>query len=41
MLNIKFTKTQCPKEKPDENNLVFGTVFADYMFVMDYHEGEG
>ena len=41
MLNIKVTKTTAPKAKPDENNLGFGKIFTDHMFVMDYTEGEG
>lgn len=40
-MEIKITKTQSPKQKPDENNLVFGSVFTDHMFVMDYTEGKG
>lgn len=35
------TKTSGPKQKPDENTLVFGTVFTDHMFEMDYEEGKG
>lgn len=41
MLNIKFEKTQNPKTKPDENNLKFGTIFTDHMFIMDYQTGKG
>lgn len=41
MLNIKFEKTQHPKTKPDENNLKFGTIFTDHMFIMDYQTGKG
>jgi branched-chain amino acid aminotransferase len=41
MLNIKIEKTQNPKTKPDENNLGFGKVFTDHMFVMNYTEGQG
>ena len=42
MLNIKITRTTCPKEKPqDETKLGFGKKFTDHMFVMDYTEGEG
>lgn len=39
--NIKIEKTTNPKEKPDENNLVFGHHFTDHMFIMDYTEGKG
>ncbi|MBQ3073536.1 MAG: branched chain amino acid aminotransferase, partial [Ruminococcus sp.] len=42
MLDIKITKTTCPKAKPqDENNLGFGKIFTDHMFVMHYTEGKG
>ncbi len=41
MLNIKFEKNQNPKKKPDENNLEFGTVFTDHMFIMEYQTGKG
>ena len=40
MLDIKITRTTCPKEKPqDESKLGFGKKFTDHMFVMDYTEG--
>ncbi len=39
---IKFERTQHPKPKPaDENNLPFGTIFTDHMFMMDYKAGKG
>jgi len=38
---IKITKTNDPKPKPDPNELSFGTVFTDHMFIMDYDEGQG
>ena len=41
MLDINITKTTAPKAKPDENNLGFGKIFTDHMFVMDYTEGQG
>jgi len=42
MLKIKIEKTANPKEKPDKNDpLVFGTIFTDHMFEMDYTEGKG
>ena len=42
MLDIKITRTTCPKEKPqDESKLGFGKKFTDHMFVMDYTEGRG
>ena len=39
-MEIKITKTQTPKEKQREN-LGFGKVFTDHMFVMDYERGKG
>lgn len=41
MLNIKIETSKVLKEKPDENQLGFGNIFTDHMFVMDYKEGEG
>ena len=42
MLNIRFEKTTTPKAKPaDANNLGFGKIFTDHMFVMNYEEGKG
>jgi len=39
-ISIKLTGT--PKEKPkDENQLGFGTIFTDHMFVMEYEVGKG
>lgn len=38
---IKITRTKMPKEKPDQNNLGFGQIFTDHMFVMDYTDGKG
>lgn len=40
MLDIKVTKTDAPKEKP-QGKLGFGKVFTDHMFIMDYTEGQG
>lgn len=40
-LDILVTKTTTPKEKPAFDQLAFGTVFTDHMFVMDYEEGKG
>ena len=40
MLNIKITKTENPKQKP-QGALGFGKIFTDHMFVMDYTEGKG
>ena len=38
---LKITKTQNPKEKPDPQTLGFGEVFTDHMFIVDYDEGQG
>lgn len=39
--NFKVTKTGNLKVKPDSENLNFGTVFTDHMFVMEYSEDKG
>lgn len=39
-MEIKITKTENPKEKQTEN-LGFGKIFTDHMFVMDYERGKG
>lgn len=42
MLEIKIEKTQNPKPIPGPDNpLVFGTIFTDHMFEMDYTKGKG
>lgn len=41
MMEIKVTLTDHPKQKPDENNLGFGHIFTDHMFLMDYDDGQG
>ncbi|MGI6018364.1 MAG: branched-chain amino acid aminotransferase [Marvinbryantia sp.] len=42
MLEIKITKTTNPKPIPTEDNpLVFGTIFTDHMYVMEYTKGKG
>ncbi|WP_338452205.1 branched-chain amino acid aminotransferase [Niallia oryzisoli] len=38
---ISITLTTNKKQKPDVNNLVFGKVFTDHMFVMDYSSDKG
>lgn len=39
---IRIEKTTNPKQKPGQDNpLVFGTIFTDHMFEMDYEEGKG
>ncbi|MBE6793064.1 MAG: branched-chain amino acid aminotransferase [Ruminococcaceae bacterium] len=40
-MQITFTKTTCPKEKPDPATLGFGKLFTDHMFMMDYSREEG
>ncbi|MBQ5841386.1 MAG: branched-chain amino acid aminotransferase [Clostridia bacterium] len=40
-MQISFTKTTCPKEKPAPDTLGFGKVFTDHMFVMDYSKEQG
>ena len=42
MLDIKIEKTKNPKQKPGENEEIeFGTIFTDHMFIMDYEKGKG
>lgn len=38
---IRVTQVDNPKEKPNPEELLFGRVFTDYMFVMDYSEQKG
>ncbi len=41
-MEIRFEKAAALKKKPeDETQLGFGHIFTDYMFIMDYHEGQG
>ncbi len=40
-MDIKITRNANPTPKPDENNLGFGTIFTDHMFIMNYDEMEG
>lgn len=42
-MNNKFsvTLTKNPKAKPDPDNLPFGRIFTDHMFVMDYDQEKG
>jgi len=40
-MEIRITKAENLKEKPDSNTLGFGKIFTDHMFIMDYTEGEG
>lgn len=42
MLDIKVDMTNEPKKLPEKDNpLVFGTIFTDHMFIMDYELGKG
>ena len=41
-MDIRVELTKTPKAKPvDENELGFGTIFTDHMFMMNYTEGQG
>ncbi|MDR0931115.1 MAG: branched-chain amino acid aminotransferase [Clostridiales bacterium] len=40
-MEISITKTNKPKQKPDENNLGFGKIFTDHMFLMNYTTEKG
>ncbi|HHT97554.1 MAG TPA: branched-chain amino acid aminotransferase [Clostridiales bacterium] len=41
-MDIKITQTNNPKAKPNEDdNLLFGTIFTDHMFIMDYDIDKG
>lgn len=39
--SIKVELSKKLQQKPDWNNLAFGTIFTDHMFMMDYTEGHG
>ncbi len=41
MQEIKITKTTAPKEKTPSEQLGFGKVFSDHMFLMEYDKGQG
>ena len=41
IMDIKFVKTTCPKEKPDPADLGFGHIFTDHMFMMEYDTENG
>ncbi len=41
MLDIAITRTAAPKAKPEPENLGFGYIFTDHMFIWDYTEGTG
>jgi len=41
-MDIRVELTKSPKAKPqDENNLGFGKIFTDHMFIMNYTTGKG
>ena len=40
-MEIKITKTACPKAKPDPSTLGFGKIFTDHMFMMDWNSEKG
>ncbi len=40
-MEIRIEKTTAPKQKPDQDNLGFGHIFTDHMFVMDYSTDKG
>ncbi len=40
-MQISTTRTNSPKQKPDEKALGFGTIFSDHMFNMDYSPKKG
>ncbi len=40
-MDIKITKTTCPKEHPEASTLGFGKFFTDHMFIMDYSREKG
>ena len=39
-MEIRFEKREQPLEKPDQKHLGFGKYFTDYMFVMDWDQGQ-
>lgn len=40
-VKIRIKESTNKKQKADENNLGFGSIFTDHMFIMDYEEGKG
>ena len=40
-MEIKITRAQTLKEKPDSSTLVFGKAMTDHMFIVDYDAGQG
>ncbi len=41
MASFPITRTTTPKVKPADDELSFGKVLTDHMFLMDYQEGKG
>jgi branched-chain amino acid aminotransferase len=41
MSEFPITRSPAPKTRPADDDLAFGTVFTDHMFVMDFQAGEG
>lgn len=41
MQNISITQATDKKQKPNDNELVFGRQFTDHMFMMDYEDEKG
>lgn len=40
-MKISVERTNCPKQKPASDHLVFGDTFSDHMFICDYSTGKG
>ena len=40
-MEVKVTRVSQPGTRPKDEDLGFGTIFTDHMFVMDYEEGKG
>ena len=40
-MEIKITRAETLKEKPESSKLVFGKSMTDHMFIVDYDEGQG
>ena len=40
-MEITIQRTAAPKQKPDENHLIFGHEFTDHMFMMDWDKENG
>lgn len=40
-MDLKITRTDAPKQLPDDSKLGFGQIFSDHMFNMDYDPEQG